>query len=536
MTNIENTDVIESYTFKLLKVSSFLSLESALKDENTSSVLFLNDASGSLQICDKTVRLCPGLMIGASSFRACGIKLSPDAKAAGCRLTFQWLRTNRLGGVENDFSNRLWGCTLLNRETGIKQMKELKLLAGSRRPGDYLQAQSRLYTLLAQLFQPEEEDLQQRVTTEERLLASIEYMKEHYREPVTRDQLAAVAGLHPDYYSRAFKQYYKESPIRYLTNLRVYHAKSRLLHSNESSKRIAYDLGFNDEFYFSRKFKERMGISPVAYMKRLKQGEKIASLNHLTTGHLLALGITPYAAVLNNAFQAGNNLKEVRSVGQFLPDMDRLLDVKPEMILMRCNRDEAISSRLQQLDQIAPTLMLDFWQDWRHQLKEISRVIGRQPEALRFMERYEDKVQKIRVAVRKKIGSERVLLVGMDGYGQLYIFGRRNLGEVLYGDLEMQMPEGVDRIAHYIPVSLQELSSYQVERMILFSVQNDGSPKTTQSMVRRLNRLETSFVWNQFPAVAQGKVLCLLESGHLCTSYNAWSHERLLECVQKNLC
>lgn len=387
-------------------------------------------------------------------------------------------------------------------------------------------------TLLARLHQPVKA---RRKTLAERLQASIHYMEEHYSELVTREQLAAVAGLHPDYYSRAFKKQYNCSPIRYLTNVRLRYAKSRLLNGSEPAKRIAYDLGFSDEFYFSRRFKSQVGMSPAIYAKRLRQTEKIASLNHLTTGHLLALGITPYAAILNNAFQAGDHLEQALPIGHFNPELDKLMEAKPEIIITRGNCEEEMSTRMRQLNQIAPTLKLDFEQNWRNHFLEIARVMNRQREADDWLERYEEKALRLSKAMTRKIGSERTLLLGINEAGELCIFGQRNLGSVLYHDLGLQMPEGVESISHYRRVSLQQLAAYEAERILLVSFQFDGKPLTKQKLTSELQQLFTKPQWQQLQAVRKGKLYSLVDSGHLYTSYNPWSHNLLLELAERSL-
>ncbi|MEK4149280.1 AraC family transcriptional regulator [Robertmurraya sp. FSL W8-0741] len=372
-------------------------------------------------------------------------------------------------------------------------------------------------------------------TLADRLQATIDFMEEHYSEAITREQLAAIAGLHPDYYTRVFKRHFACSPIRYLTKVRIRHAKSRLLNGTEPAKMIAYSLGFSDEFYFSRKFKSQVGLAPSLYVKRLRNTEKIASLNHLTTGHLLALGITPYAAVLNRAFQLEDKLSQVLPIGYFNPEMEKLMNAKPEIIVTRGNREEELSLRLRQLNQIAPTLKLDFEQDWRQHFQEIARAINKQREAADWMGHYEEKVLQMSCSIRKRIGSERILLLGINAAGELYIYGQRNLGSVLYQDLGLEIPEGVKNISHYQQVSLRQLATYEAERILLMSFQYDGKSLTKLKLAKEVERLFARAQWKQLPAVRQGKVFNLIGSGHLYTSYNPWSHNLLLDIVKQSI-
>ncbi|MCZ8523878.1 MULTISPECIES: helix-turn-helix domain-containing protein [Paenibacillus] len=95
-----------------------------------------------------------------------------------------------------------------------------------------------------------------------------DYMVGHYREPLTLEALAQMAGLSVSHYSRLFKKYIGYSPIDYLTHLRVDRAKELLVLSDYRLKSIAGSVGYTDEFYFSRIFKKVTGESPREYAKK----------------------------------------------------------------------------------------------------------------------------------------------------------------------------------------------------------------------------------------------------------------------------
>lgn len=95
-----------------------------------------------------------------------------------------------------------------------------------------------------------------------------DYMSSHYREPLTLEGLAHMAGLSVSHYSRLFKKSLGYSPIEYLTHLRIDRAKELLTLSDYRLKAIAQSVGYADEFYFSRIFKKIEGISPRDYVKR----------------------------------------------------------------------------------------------------------------------------------------------------------------------------------------------------------------------------------------------------------------------------
>jgi hypothetical protein len=65
-------------------------------------------------------------------------------------------------------------------------------------------------------------------------------------------------------------------------------------HHDYQLKDIANYVGYQDEVYFRRKFKQVTGTPPAAFMRNARQ--KIVAFHASTIGNLLALNITPYAA------------------------------------------------------------------------------------------------------------------------------------------------------------------------------------------------------------------------------------------------
>ena len=64
---------------------------------------------------------------------------------------------------------------------------------------------------------------------------------------------------------RIFRQAYGITPYQFLLGQKLTAACELLTHSHQSVKEIADYLGFADEFYFSRLFKQKIGVSPSNY-------------------------------------------------------------------------------------------------------------------------------------------------------------------------------------------------------------------------------------------------------------------------------
>ena len=69
------------------------------------------------------------------------------------------------------------------------------------------------------------------------------------------------------YFRKMFKKYTGVPPVQYHLDLKILRAKEMLLYTDKSIKEIAYDLGFQSIYYFSRIFKSKLGVSPSEIRK-----------------------------------------------------------------------------------------------------------------------------------------------------------------------------------------------------------------------------------------------------------------------------
>ncbi|GEB34314.1 MULTISPECIES: helix-turn-helix domain-containing protein [Brevibacillus] len=370
--------------------------------------------------------------------------------------------------------------------------------------------------------------------TEQGIEYSRKYIEQFYASEITREHLAALAGLNPDYYSRAFKKKYGKTPIEYVNQVRIKHAKQSLLLSNESFRTIAHQVGYSDEFYFSRKFKLETGMSPTFYINKIKMTDKIASLKHLTTGHLVALNVQPYAAVKNNIYPIEDRLEDTINIGQSTPELEKLLEARPELIIMREHTHEDLSLKEQLYNQIAPTITLPYHQDWRIHLQSIAKAIGKASAANAWLEQYEEKAERIRRKYAQKIEGQTFLIVGI-GAGEMCIYGKRNVGTVLYGDLQLAVPAGVEQIAHYQETNVQALKQYDPEHIILTSYRHDGSERMNYAINREVQQLFRQADWQELKAVRNSSVYPMYQRQHLYTCYTSLSHDLLLDQMDQLL-
>lgn len=95
------------------------------------------------------------------------------------------------------------------------------------------------------------------------------FMKKNYASPINIEDMARKFNFNASYLTRIFKKHTGESPVKYLLRLRIDEAKKLLLeHSDLSVKQISTLVGYEDQHYFSRFFKELTGVSPSDYRNK----------------------------------------------------------------------------------------------------------------------------------------------------------------------------------------------------------------------------------------------------------------------------
>ena len=94
-----------------------------------------------------------------------------------------------------------------------------------------------------------------------------QHLRKNYFRIKTINQLADELNIDPAYLSRIFRRFHNDSPYRFLIRLKMGHAASLLLSSRRLVKDIAFELGFENPFHFSRTFKSVYGVSPENFLQ-----------------------------------------------------------------------------------------------------------------------------------------------------------------------------------------------------------------------------------------------------------------------------
>ena len=111
------------------------------------------------------------------------------------------------------------------------------------------------------------EDVQQ-------ILPAIYAIEERLNSPIYRalkiDEMAAICDLKPVDFSRIFFKAIGKNPAEFAQSRRIAIAVQQLLFTEKSIDEVSSSMTFANRFYFSRMFKDAVGVTPAAYRAAIR--------------------------------------------------------------------------------------------------------------------------------------------------------------------------------------------------------------------------------------------------------------------------
>lgn len=353
-------------------------------------------------------------------------------------------------------------------------------------------------------------------TTEQAVLAALRYMESHFAETLTREQLAAKAGIAHTYFSVLCKKLTGLSPSVYLERLRTHRAAELLLEARDGRgdlDEIARHSGFRDPWYMSRRFRNRQGTGPSAYRADFVP-ERPASLQYPYTHHLMALGILPSAARFGGVGDAVD--AAMRSDVVELPRLlsieslkERLRAASPHVILTYDG--ENVRERLRV---VAPVVHIPWLSmNWREHMKTFGRLFHKEAEAAARIEALDRQAAATRRELHDGIASGTKVSIFKIVHERCFLYGVRDAGCIFYEFLGFSPHPYVqqhivqDPNFHSVEIAMHQMADFAGDLNIVF-LYPDGSE---QSEGLRMNEH-----WRRFEVAAGDTVVYL--------DYREWLH------------
>ncbi len=103
---------------------------------------------------------------------------------------------------------------------------------------------------------------------DQRIQSVLTVIEQEYHAALTVETLAHTANLSPSHFAHLFRRETGVSPMQYLESIRLEQAQLLLLRTDLQIQEIASRVGFDDPFYFSTRFRRRLGCAPSAWRTR----------------------------------------------------------------------------------------------------------------------------------------------------------------------------------------------------------------------------------------------------------------------------
>jgi len=98
-----------------------------------------------------------------------------------------------------------------------------------------------------------------------RVRQAIDYLVIYFRQPFKMETLARHCGISPSRLSHLFKAETQTSPQQFLEKYRIQQACNLLRITRRSIAEIAMEVGYDDSFYFTNRFRRHTGKSPSRF-------------------------------------------------------------------------------------------------------------------------------------------------------------------------------------------------------------------------------------------------------------------------------
>jgi len=185
----------------------------------------------------------------------------------GCSYDWQCTKSGRFSIIEFDspatYTEPIY-FPVKNGEKILKMFHELEYKRNLKKPTMEIESIKDTYSIILTLIQSA---LEPYLSTDkqQKIAPAVEYISQNYNKTITNDALAALSGMSTVYFRKLFTGVMGVSPIAYVHRLRIEKAKEMLKTDYGTLSDVAQSLGYPNLYDFSRNFKKHTGVSPSRY-------------------------------------------------------------------------------------------------------------------------------------------------------------------------------------------------------------------------------------------------------------------------------
>lgn len=203
-------------------------------------------------------------------------------------------------------------------------------------------------------------------------------------------------------------------------------------------------------------------------------------------------------------------------------DVEAIMNLNPDLIVISTVQEKLYD----QLSEIAPTVMIKLEAlNWKDDVRTFAKAFNKEEVANTWLENYDKKAKDAGDKIKEAQGINTTYLSFLASRGQFYVFDGAGFGSILYEDLGLSKPEGMPEQKDIsLPVVTYEgLAAIKSDNIFAIATDED------------LKVLEGNAMWNNIPAVKNGKVVKLPSSPYFNQGYSPIGREKLLDEIVEKL-
>ena len=487
-------------------------------------ILVITNGEGMLEFQNQQYKLSRGCVIFWHNYHELNLSSQLQTAFQGTLIRYRCLTNGNIESNVLKFPEPLQNCSLNIIRLAAELERASKHLS-ERKP---FQLQQLFVAFLAELYDEIEERRQKNSSWMEQVL---QYIDTHFHEELTREQMATIADISPEHFSREFRKYTTQTFSAYLTLLRIRASQNRLLYGMPKLDNLAKEVGYKEGNYLSRKFKQLVGLSPTAYHHKQK---RIVALNSNHTACLLALGLVPelgvYTPWLDKVHQV-NDERKLNLYGNSVHSLcEAVASVNPDVII-DYNKVNSYKDMLE----LAPILALPFMNiSWREQFRIIAAVVNRQPQVERWLKQYDEIIWNFNQQLDELLGYRGTAIIWEINTTSAYCFhssfGRG--AQVLYEDIGFQYPpklikQNIEEKG-YLEIEIDSIGDYPADHIFITGIPSNKEVKN------RVDRLFLSDNWLKMQAIKKKQVY-IIDQPDLFYGYDPLSSLAQIDVLMKVL-
>lgn len=150
---------------------------------------------------------------------------------------------------------------------------------GKKTLGAYLKIKASMYQLIGSLYEYScLQDLGEVNAADadriDVMKSVLTYIRKHYGEKLSVEEIAAIAGMNPQYFCRYFKKMTGKTITNYINDFRIGQAARALADTDEKIIEIAGTCGYDNMGYFIKRFRRSKDLTPSEYRIRMQHLKK----------------------------------------------------------------------------------------------------------------------------------------------------------------------------------------------------------------------------------------------------------------------